>query len=824
MCHYFAVCADIFALSLKTKIYMSYTPLHVHTEYSLLDGMSSVKELFERAKELGMPGLAITDHGTLMGAKAFYDFGCRFAPEIKPIIGDEIYLTDGYDHRIKDDAHKRTFHLVLLAKNLTGYRNLCKIASIGATEGQYGHRARVSLDVLRQYHDGLICLSGCIGGEVPQSILDEDMEGAEAAITRYREIFGEDFYLEVSMHPNSREGKPQEVVALQKTACDAIFTLGEKFGVPVVATNDSHFTYKEQAEAHDVMLAVNCEKLVSDTDRLHYCGEEYLKSEQEMLEVFPDHPEAVHNTQLILDKVEVYDLNAPVAFPLPKSIQGVTDCNALLREHAQMGFAERFKENDEEAANRLDWELDVIIEKGLSKYFLMMEDLLKFAKDNGIAYGPGRGSAAGCLVAYCLGITKVNPLEYGLLFERFINPDRIVMPSIDIDLEQGGQAKAWEYLKEAYGEDCIAGQTTLAVFPARGIFKKVCIALGIPKNQYNLVLDEIKDLSTPRYYGETRVYLKGELETNKHLTDILVASPALEKAYNIASILEGRRCGKGVHACAFFLSDRSITESAPVMTGSSPYIGADIPVVQYEKYQADDTGLMRINILELRTLNVIKDTIEEVRAEKGTDLELDSLSDDFEANVLMKLGNKSGVFQFESEGMKSYLLSMPGFPKFCDLVALNALYRPGPMTEIPAFLKNKGRAGEIPSSGIPELDKILEETYGVLVYQEQYIRFFETFIGMSPGRAVLLYKAMMKRQDQIINEGKAEFFAAGERKGIRERELCRVWNRLLDFSGKAFMKAHSVCYTAVGYQCAYLKAHYTAIFIKIFLKYHPEEG
>ena len=260
------------------------------------------------------------------------------------------------------------------------------------------------------------------------------------------------------------------------------------------------------------------------------------------------------------------------------------------------------------------------------------------------------------------------------------------------------------------------------------------------------------------------------------------------------------------------------------MTGSSPYIGADIPVVQYEKYQADDSGLMRINILELRTLNVIKDTIEEVRAEKGTDLELDSLSDDFEANVLMKLGNKSGVFQFESEGMKSYLLNMPGFPKFTDLVALNALYRPGPMTEIPAFLKNKGRAGEIPSSGIPELDKILEETYGVLVYQEQYIRFFETFIGMSPGRAVLLYKAMMKRQDQIINEGKAEFFAAGERKGIRERELCRVWNRLLDFSGKAFMKAHSVCYTAVGYQCAYLKAHYTAIFIKIFLKYHPEEG
>jgi len=777
-----------------------YIPLHVHTEYSILDGMSSVSELCRRATELGMPGIAITDHGTMMGVKPFHDYLKRHAPELKPIIGSEIYITDNYDYRIKDSEHRRTFHLILLAKNLQGYRNLCKIASIAATEGKY-NKPRVDLSVLREYHEGLICMSACIGGEVPQCILDDDIEGAEAAIMRYKEVFGEDYYLEVCIHPNNREGNPQDVVKDQRIVAESLYQMGVKFGIKVVATNDSHFTYKEQAEAHDVMLAVSCGKLVGDPTRLNYTGEEYLKSEQEMLEVFPDHPEVVRNTMEIFDKVEIYDIDQPVQVPLPDSISSETDCDELLSKHAREGFSRLFDESNEEGRQRLDRELDTIAELGLSRYFLMMEDIVKFAQSEGIEYGPGRGSAAGCLVNYCLGLTKINPLQYRLYFERFINPERCVsFPGIDIDFESGGISRIWKHLCDTYGKENVAGQVTIEEPILNQVFQRVAKALEISPKRYLPFLDLLGAVECDSEKGMRKI------------NEFISSDGLLKKAYEISKELRGRKTGTGVHACAFFVSPNRISDTVPVMKDESYFVNAEIPIVQYEKYHAEDAGLVKINILEFKTLNVIKNTLNEINTDSTDKIDVLNLSDDWDTNMMMYMGDKNGVFMFESEGLKTYLRQMKSCPQFNDLVALNTMYRPGLLDEIPDYLK--GINGNTKRTGIPELDKILEETHGVLIYQEQYIRFFESFLGKTPAASVGEFKDLMRKKEDRFPEYKKELMSEGTKRHLSERDVERAWNMLVEHSKYAFLKSHSICYTTIAYQCAYLKAHFPKVFVK----------
>lgn len=777
-----------------------YIPLHVHTEYSILDGMSSVSELCRRATELGMPGIAITDHGTMMGVKPFHDYLKRHAPQLKPIIGSEIYITDNYDYRIKDSEHRRTFHLILLAKNLQGYRNLCKIASIAATEGQY-NKPRVDLSVLRKYHEGLICMSACIGGEVPQCILDDDIEGAEAAIRRYKEIFGEDYYLEVCIHPNDREGNPQDVVKYQRTVAESLYQLGEKFGLKVVATNDSHFTFKEQAEAHDVLLAVSCGKLVSDPTRLHYTGEEYLKSEQEMLEVFPDHPEVVWNTTDIFDKVEFYDIDKPVEVPLPGSISPETDCDDLLSKHAREGFSMLFDSSFDEGKQRLERELEAIAKLGFSRYFLMMEDIVKFAQSEGIEYGPGRGSAAGCLVNYCLGLTKVNPFKYDLYFERFINPERCVsFPGVDIDFESGAIKKIWKHLCDTYGDENVAGQVTIEEPVLKLVFQRVAKAMKIPQNRHLPLLELLGSRECDSESGMRKI------------NEILASDSRVKKAYEISKELRGRKTGTGVHACAFFVSSNRISDTVPVMKDKSYFVNAEIPIVQYEKYHAEDAGLVKINILELKTLNVIKNTLNEINTDSADKVDVLNLAEDWDTNMMMYMGDKKGVFMFESEGLKSYLRQMRNCPSFNDMVALNTLYRPVLLDRIPDYLK--GINGNTKKTGIPELDKILEETHGVLIYQEQYVRFFESFLGKTPAESVGECRDLMRKKEDRFPEYKRELMAEGAKRHLSERDVERVWNLLVENSIYAFLKSHSVCYTTIAYQCAYLKAHFPKEFVR----------
>ena len=449
---------------------MSFVHLHVHTEYSLLDGMSTVKELFKRAEELGMPGLAITDHGTMMGVMDFMQTAKKYPP-VKPIAGCEIYLTRHYNHTIHDLEHKKYFHLILLAKNIIGYHNLCRIASIAGTEGKY-YRPRIDHDTLKKYSEGLICLSACIGGEVPQAILEDDIQEAERAIEWYKSVFGDDYYLEVCWHRNNREGKPQEISQMQHTACNCIFELAEKHNVKVVATNDSHFTLKSQARAHDTMLAISCDKLISDTDRLHYTGEEYLKDEKEMLSLFPEHPEAITNTIDILNKIELYELEGKFSVPYPKQFSQVEDRFEALLNLASKGLNKLYPNGNSEAKRRLEWELEQVIAGGFENYFLLLYDVMRYADSQNIWYGPGRGSAVGSILCYCLGINKIDPVKYGHQSERFWKLGKSLMrPDVDIDFELDGRSKIIKYLKDQYGDSSVSEVITLGIFSSKHAMK-----------------------------------------------------------------------------------------------------------------------------------------------------------------------------------------------------------------------------------------------------------------------------------------------------------------------------------------------------------------
>ena len=827
----------------------NFVPLHVHTEYSILDGMSNIKKLFARADELGMPGLAITDHGNMYGVKEFFDTSSKF-PGIKPIIGCEIYVTQHYDHKLKDNDHRRYYHLILLAKNYKGYKNLMKIVSTGHIEGMYYDKPRVSHEVVEKYHEGLICSSACIAGEIPRCILAGDMDGADKAIEWHKRVFGEDYYLEVMLHKTEVPGLSLDLYRNQLKVNEAIFELAEKHGVKVIATNDTHFILKEDGPAHDRLICLTTNALVDDPKRLRYTQQEYLKSEEEMLELFPEHPEAISNTLEILDKVERYDINS--AHVLPKfSIDPafLAEIDKYLEEYKDVidrgrndekgnyrgdefcksvaflchltweGARERYgKQLDEDGPlrERIDFELKTISYMGFPDYFLIVQDFINWAKRNGISVGPGRGSAAGSVVSYCLRITNLDPVKYGLLFERFLNPERISMPDIDVDFDDEGRYRVIQYVQDLYGADHISHVITFGTMAAKLAVKDVARVSNLPIPESNRLTKMIPDRSfVVKENGEEKEMKPTLANCVKYIPELKNeyenGEPLVREVLDYAMKLEGCVRQVGIHACAMIIGRGNLTDYIPITMGEDKATGQKVWVSQYEGSQIEDVGMLKMDFLGLKTLSIISRCLNLIKKRGGPDIDIEAIPIDDPATFdLYSRGDTKSVFQFESGGMREWLMKLHP-ERFEDLIAMNALYRPGPMDYIPQFVARKTGAEAI-SFDLPEMGDYLQETYGVTVYQEQVMQISQAVAGFSKGKADKLRKAMGKKKKDILDGLKKDFMDGAVANGHPKETLEKIWSDWEAFAKYAFNKSHATCYAWVSYQTAWLKAHYPSEF------------
>ena len=733
---------------------MSFVHLHVHTEYSI-DGMSNIRSLFEKAAKLEMPGLAITDHGTIAGVPEFLKTAEDF-PAVKPIVGCECWLGD--------PSRTKTYHLILLAKNLIGYRNLVKLSNIANTEGMYPKDARphISAASLAEHHDGLICTSACIGGEIPQHILVGDMAAAKEAAAWYKSIFGDDFYLEVALHRNfgpvklSKADNRQaymksvhELNRLQKKADAGIFEIAQELGIKVVATNDIHYVDREDAIAHDVMRAIQNKKPMDDPKRIRFSHLEYMKTEEEMRRLFPEHPEVIENTREVLDKVGRYSIWGDLSIP-----QVCENPEEKLREAVFAGAEERFGELSLAQSNRLEEELKVIGEKQFSSYLLIIKDIADWARSKNLIVGPGRSCAPGSFVNYCLGITDMDPMKHGLLFERFLNRCQKTLPSIDLDMEPNAREKVLGYLKEKYGQERVAEITAYERFGNNGAKWAVDRKLG-----------------------------KGQ------------------EADAVAEKLIGVINGQHLHSHGILLSDQSLAGLLPLQNGAS----------EYEGKWADAIGVLQLNILGLRALRIPQEIMYAIERQYGILIEPEYLPlDDPDALELYAKGDTVGIFMFEAEGIQQWLRNIRP-SSFSDLVAL---YRPGGLENIPLFadLKNGRRPVDYI---IPELEDILGETYGLVVYQEQQMQICEWLAGFTPEAADRLRKAFCRKKDQDLDVLHDAFIEGGARNGYERNALEKVWKNMNHWY--SFNKSHALCYTWISYQMAWYKANYPEEFFVVLL-------
>ena len=826
---------------------MSFVHLHVHTQYSILDGQSSIENLFNRAEQLGMPGLAITDHGNMYGIKEF----CKFAkkhPSVKPILGCEIYVSRHYDHKLKDNAHRHYYHLILLAKNYTGYKNLMKIVSTGHIEGKYYGIPRVSHEVIERYSEGLICSSACMAGEIPRAILDGDLAAADRAIEWHKRVFGDDFYLEVMLHKTEVPGLSLDVWEGQMRYVPVVFELAEKHGVKVIATNDVHFVDKEDGPAHDLLICLNTGKYVDEEDRLHYTQQEYLKSEEEMRALFPDHPEAIDNTLEILDKIEKYTIDRDHVLPKFELPQEFTDnLPYWLDKYRDVIDAGRNDENgnyrgdefcasvaymckicydgarvrygdtlDEVQTERLDFELKTISRMGFPDYFLIVQDFINWAKDHGISVGPGRGSAAGSAAAYCFGITNLDPIRYDLLFERFLNPERISMPDIDVDFDDEGRYRVIQYVQEKYGEDHISHVITFGTMAAKLAIKDVARVCRLPLDESNRLTKMIPDRAfTAKVDGEEKEFKPNLRNCVKHLPEMRQefenGSEEVRKVLGFALKLEGCIRQTGIHACAMIIGRGDLTDYIPIAMGTDKASGQEVWVSQYEGSYIEDVGMLKMDFLGLKTLSIIKECLSLVKKRFGEDIDIEKIPiDDPATYELYSRGDTKSVFQFESSGMKEWLQRLHP-TRFEDLIAMNALYRPGPMDYIPSFVARK-RGDEAISYDLPAMEEYLEETYGVTVYQEQVMRISQKVAGFSRGKADKLRKAMGKKQIDVLEGLHDDFIKGAVERGHPVDMLEKIWADWRKFASYAFNKSHATCYAWVSYQTGWLKAHYPAEF------------
>lgn len=843
--------------------------LHVHTYYSLLDGQSPVEKLVDKAIANGMRGMAITDHGNMFGVKELFNYCNKVNGKLKkegkepfkPIFGCEMYVA----HRKKSDRVKEKgdmggYHLIVLAKNYNGYKNLIKLVSRAWVDGYY-MRPRTDREDLEKYHEDLIVCSACIAGEVPAKILKNDIAGAREAIEWYKNLFGEDYYLELQRHevrdPHQRANR--ETFPLQQQANKVLMELAKEYGIKLVCTNDCHFVNQDNAEAHDHLLCLATGKDLDDPNRMLYTKQEWFKTREEMNEVFADVPEALSNTLEILDKVEFYSIDhSPIMpfFPIPEEFgteedtrkritpeelfrEFTTDENGndiMSQEEAESKIKKlggidklyRIKfEADylaklaydgakrlygdplpEEVSERVKFELHIMKTMGFPGYFLIVQDFINSAQDElGVMVGPGRGSAAGSVVAYCLGITKIDPIKYDLLFERFLNPDRISLPDIDTDFDDDGRGKVLEWVEDKYGHDKVAHIITYGTMATKNSIKDVARVEKLPLDVSNrlckAIPDKLKDgkkMNLPNAISEVPELQEAEAS----------ADPRLANTIKYAKMLEGTVRGTGIHACGTIICRDAISDWVPVSTAedkSDP--GHKLLATQYDGHVIEETGLIKMDFLGLSTLSIMKETVENIRLTHGFTLNLDTIPIDDELTYkLYQEGRTIGTFQFESAGMQKYLRELKP-TVFEDLIAMNALYRPGPMDYIPSFIARKNGKEPI-EYDIPCMEKYLKDTYGITVYQEQVMLLSRQLANFTRGESDALRKAMGKKKKDIVDAMKPKFIKQGQENGHDPKVLEKIWGDWEKFASYAFNKSHATCYSWVAYQTAYLKAHYPA--------------
>ena len=798
--------------------------LHVHSQYSILDGEAPVKSLVDKAIADGMRGMAITDHGNMYGIKEFHDYVSKLnenkveGEKFKPIFGCEVYVArkDRHEHLDKRDIG---YHLILLAKNLQGYKNLIKIVSHAWTEGFYSH-PRTDHSELEKYHEGIICCSACLGGEVPQLIMGGQMNQARETIQWFKSIFGDDYYLELQRHKATVPRANHETYEKQCLVNDALIQFAHELDIKLVCTNDSHFVNEEDADAHERLICLSTGKKLTDENVMLYSKQEWFKTTAEMNQVFADVPEALQNTNEILDKVEFYSINhAPILpdFPLPDGFDNEDD---YLRYLVYEGAKERWPELDDEHRERLDFELETIKNMGFPGYFLIVQDYIRMAPKLGCSVGPGRGSAAGSAVAYCLGITKIDPMKYDLLFERFLNPDRISLPDIDTDFDDDGRAAVLNYVTEKYGAEKVAHIVTYGTMAAKSAIKDVARVEDLSVAESNRLAKFIP--STPNEMPEKepgkkyKITVKNCLECFpefRHELDNV--DPRVGETIRYAEKLEGSVRSTGVHACGVIIGRDDITDWVPVSTATDSD-GEKIIVTQYEGGVIEDTGLIKMDFLGLKNLSIIKEAIANIKLNHGVEIDIEKIPiDDPKTYELYCKGRTAGTFQFESAGMQKYLIEL--HPTcFEDLIAMNALYRPGPMSYIPQFINRKHGVEPI-EYDIPCMEKYLKETYGITVYQEQVMLLSRQLAGFTRGQSDTLRKAMGKKQIKKMEELEALFYEGGEKNGYDKKTLGKIWEDWKRFAEYAFNKSHATCYSWVAYQTAYLKANYPSEYMAAVL-------
>ncbi len=841
-----------------------FTHLHVHSQYSLLDGKASIKELVDAAVADGMHGLALTDHGNMYGIKEFYNYvnkvngGLDDDKKIKAILGCEMYVAKR-SMADREDRSDTGYHLIVLAKNSTGYHNLIKLVSKAMTDGFY-YRPRTDKSELEKHREGLIVCSACLGGEIPRLIEAGDIEGAERAALWFKGIFGEDYYLELQRHRTFKENANTDTYEKQQRVNKALVDMGKKLGIKIVATNDVHFTREEDAEAHDRLICISTQKRYHE-QRMHYTRQEWFKSTAEMEDVFSDLPDALHNTAEILDKIESYSIDhEPImpTFEIPESFgteeeyrQRITEKDlfdeftqdengnvVLSQEDAEKkikrlggydklyrikfeadylekltmeGALKRYGDPlSDEVKERLKFELYIMKTMGFPGYFLIVQDFINTGREKlGVSIGPGRGSAAGSAAAYCLGITQIDPIKYDLLFERFLNPDRISLPDIDVDFDDDGRYEVLKYVTEKYGEEKVAHIITYGTMATKMAIKDMVKIMDLPRAE-GIRIAKLVDARLPEVNGKVpKTNFKNLTLYNKEFAaEVNSPDPVIRDMMKYAGQLEGNVRNTGIHACGVIICRDDITDWVPVSVATDTD-GSKVISTQYEGSVIEETGLIKMDFLGLKTLSIIMETLENIRLAKGIDVDIDNIPlDDPATYKLYCEGRTTATFQFESPGMQAHLKALQP-SKFEDLIAMNALYRPGPMEYIPEFIKRKHGEHEV-TYDIPIMKQYLEETYGITVYQEQVMLLSRLLANFTRGESDMLRKAMGKKQIDKMAKLKVKFMDQGQANGHEAKVLEKIWADWEKFASYAFNKSHATCYSWVAYQTGYLKANYPA--------------
>lgn len=827
---------------------MKFSHVHVHTQYSLLDGAASISALYKKAIADKMPALAISDHGNMFGvfdfvAQAYKNLDEAGKPKVKPIVGCEFYVTtDRHRKQFTKEEKDPRFHQILLAKNEVGYKNLMKLTSLGYTEGLYSKYPRIDKELILKHYEGLIATTCCLGAMVPQAIMRRSESEAEKEFKWWLDLFGEDYYVEFQRHGMAEQDKVNTV----------LIKFARKYGVKIIASNDSHYTDQSDFNAHDILLCINTgEKQAtpalrefSDDDintkdkRFAFPNDQfYFKTTAEMSKTFEDLPEAIDNTNEIVAKVELLNLKRDIllpAFPIPKEFQIHSDANLnqweFLKHLTYEGAKGRYSEIGEDIRERIDFELFTIKTMGFAGYFLIVSDFIKAGRDLGVYVGPGRGSAAGSVVAYCIGITNIDPIKYNLLFERFLNPDRKSMPDIDTDFDDAGREKVIDYVVQKYGKNQVAQIVTYGTMAAKMSIKDVARVMDLPLSESNAMAKLVPEKPGTKLYrvlhapltikeGEASLeekesYGSDDIENIKRLREVYASKSLQSDVLHIAEKLEGSVRNTGVHAAGIIIAPRDLTDLIPVFASKD----SDLCITQIEGNIIEDSGVIKMDFLGLKTLSILRDALILIKENHSIEIDIDNISlDDKKTYELYQRGDTIATFQFESPGMQKYLKELKP-DQFADLIAMNALYRPGPMAYIPQYVDRKhGR--ETVAYDLPELEEYLQETYGITVYQEQVMLLAQKLAGFSKGDADVLRKAMGKKDRKTLDKMKGSFIDGATAKGHPKKSLEKIWTDWEAFAQYAFNKSHSTCYALVAYQTAFLKAHYPGEYMSAVLNH-----